>query len=214
MVEMIAFTGFSGSGKTTLVCNVVSELTRRGYKVGTIKHDGHGHDIETSGDSSKHKASGAICSIVSNKFGYLMQSDSNGDTSPQELATLMPSDCDIVICEGFKWAYLPKIEVVRGANLSGRTNEGDYNLIAIATDTPFESDVPMLDINSAQSVADFIEERFLKERADMSVTLIVNGKPIPTKDFLMKMLAHSVRGLVTPLKGCENPKEISIKVVI
>jgi hypothetical protein len=35
-------------------------------------------------------------------------------------------------------------------------------LLAVASDEPLELDVPLLDIDDAERVADFIEERFLK----------------------------------------------------
>ena len=40
-VPAIAFIGYQNSGKTTLVEKVIAELTRRGLRVGSLKHHGH-----------------------------------------------------------------------------------------------------------------------------------------------------------------------------
>jgi len=57
---MVSIVGKSGSGKTTLLEKVVAELTKRGYRVGTIKHDVHGFEIDHEGkDSWRHKMAGA-----------------------------------------------------------------------------------------------------------------------------------------------------------
>lgn len=46
-VPAIAFIGYQNSGKTTLVEKVIAELTRRGLRVGSLKHHGHhGFDID------------------------------------------------------------------------------------------------------------------------------------------------------------------------
>ena len=39
-VPAIAFIGYQNSGKTTLVEKVIAELTRRGLRVGSLKHHG------------------------------------------------------------------------------------------------------------------------------------------------------------------------------
>ncbi len=216
MIPMVTFTGFSDSGKTTLVSKVISLLADKGFRVGSIKHDGDGHDFDMGdSDSVKHKKAGAVCSIVSNAKGYLMQCDSPRDLAPVELAPLVPADTDIIICEGFKGRKLPKIEVIRKDNNKGRANEGDPNLIAIVSDdNSIKTDgLPLFDINDAENVVSFITERFLTYTPPFRLQLVVNGEVVPTKDFILEMLTYSIHGLIKPLKGCDNPKEIVIKAV-
>ena len=72
---------------------------------------------------------------------------------------------DIVLTEGFKYGSLPKIELhrrERSATLICRGAEHDPTLQAVASDEPLELDVPVLDLNDAGAVADFIEDRFLR----------------------------------------------------
>jgi len=73
-------------------------------------------------------------------------------------------DVDIVLVEGFKTSSLPKIEVhrtERSADLLCRGKEHDPMLLAVASDEPLVLDVPRLDINDPDAVADFIQRTFL-----------------------------------------------------
>ena len=66
MGPIVSIVGKSGSGKTTLLEKVVAELTKRGYNVGTIKHDVHGFEIDYEGkDSWRHKKAGAKTVVLS-----------------------------------------------------------------------------------------------------------------------------------------------------
>ena len=52
--------GRKNHGKTTLVAELVAELTRRGWRIGTIKHTHHHHELDTPGkDSWMHRQAGA-----------------------------------------------------------------------------------------------------------------------------------------------------------
>ena len=58
--RVFGITGWKNSGKTTLVERLVAELTRRGWRVSTVKHAHHAFDIDKEGtDSFRHRAAGA-----------------------------------------------------------------------------------------------------------------------------------------------------------
>ena len=42
-MHIVHITGRSRNGKTTLIVELVREITRRGLRVGTLKHSGHDH---------------------------------------------------------------------------------------------------------------------------------------------------------------------------
>jgi hypothetical protein len=46
--------------------------------------------------------------------------------------------------------------------LSNASPPESYNIIAVATDSEIETDVPILPLNDAETVVGFIEERFLE----------------------------------------------------
>ncbi|MFZ1983385.1 MAG: molybdopterin-guanine dinucleotide biosynthesis protein MobB [Desulfatitalea sp.] len=45
MPPIVSIVSKKNSGKTTLLDKLIPELCRRGYRVGTVKHDHHGFDI-------------------------------------------------------------------------------------------------------------------------------------------------------------------------
>ena len=49
---LFGIVGWKNSGKTTLVERLVSEITKRGYKVSTVKHAHHSFDIDHKGTDS------------------------------------------------------------------------------------------------------------------------------------------------------------------
>ena len=58
--RVFGITGWKNSGKTTLTEKLVAELSRRGWKVSTVKHAHHDFDIDKEGtDSFRHRQAGA-----------------------------------------------------------------------------------------------------------------------------------------------------------
>ncbi len=58
--RIFGIAGWKNSGKTGLAVRLVTELTRRGYSVSTIKHAHHDFDIDKVGaDSFRHREAGA-----------------------------------------------------------------------------------------------------------------------------------------------------------
>lgn len=57
-MKIVAVVGTKNTGKTTLVTNIVKELVKRGFEVGTIKYSHHSFDMSDR-DTGKHKKAGA-----------------------------------------------------------------------------------------------------------------------------------------------------------
>ena len=153
------------SGKTTLLEKLIPELKGRGYRVGTVKHDTHGFDIDHEGkDTYRHKACGAEAVLISSPWKLSFIKDSTEDLSLSELVSRYISDLDIVLTEGYKRANMPQVEVFRRAahetplHVKGENN----SLIAVLSDVPIDLGVPYLDIDDVHGLADLIEARFLK----------------------------------------------------
>lgn len=163
MVPIVSIVGKSDSGKTTLLIKIIPILKERGYRVATMKHDVHGFEMDREGkDTYRHFHCGADGVLISSpkKMALIKRVDS--EDSLDEFAEQFFSDMDIVLTEGFKSRDKPKIEVYRSAvHEKPLCGPGD-NRVAIASDTPVDVDCPRFDINDAEAIADFIEERFLK----------------------------------------------------
>lgn len=165
-VKAVAFVAKSGTGKTTLLEKVIARLKDRGYRVGVIKHDAHRFDIDLPGkDSYRLTAAGADTMLISSPERLALVKKHAESPPVGDLLSLFFNDVDIVLTEGFKSSALPKIEVhrrERSATLLCRGKEHDPMLLAVASDESLELDVPRLDINDADMVADFIERKFLQ----------------------------------------------------
>ena len=160
--RVFGVTGWKNSGKTTLVEQLVSELTRRGWRVSTVKHAHHEFDIDKPGaDSFRHRMAGASeVAIVSGRRWALMHELRGEDEPPLEqiLARLAP--CDIVLVEGYKREGHPMIEARR---MESRSREplapGAPNILAIAADHPVEDSLlPVFALDDVAAIANFIEK--------------------------------------------------------
>ncbi|OIP94433.1 MAG: molybdopterin-guanine dinucleotide biosynthesis protein B [Syntrophobacterales bacterium CG03_land_8_20_14_0_80_58_14] len=165
-VKAVSFVAKSGTGKTTLLEKVIARLKERGYRVGAVKHDAHRFDIDHPGkDSHRLTSAGVDVMLVASPEKLALVKTHAVSPPIAELLETYFTDVDIVLTEGFKQSSLPKIELhrrERSATLICRGAENDPTLQAVASDEPLELDVPVLDLNDAGAVADFIEERFLK----------------------------------------------------
>jgi molybdopterin-guanine dinucleotide biosynthesis protein MobB len=80
-------------------------------------------------------------------------------------------DTDLVITEGFKTGHLPKIEVHRKERseellcVDGAGQVTDKDLVAVVSDAERTFPVPHLALDDPAAVCDFLEERFLGDRA-------------------------------------------------
>ncbi len=210
---VVSIVGRSDTGKTTLIEKLLKELTRRGYRAATIKHDVHGFEIDKEGkDSYRHKHAGAVMSIISSPAKIAVIKDVGKDMSIDEIAARFIDDVDIILTEGYKRNDKPKIEVYRAAAYPDLLCTTEDDLIAIATDTRHGLNVPQVDINDAPGLVDIIEERILKRPREDSIRLVVDGRTIALTPFIQKMLTGTIRGMIGSLKGCSGGKKIDIKI--
>ncbi|HSR12508.1 MAG TPA: molybdopterin-guanine dinucleotide biosynthesis protein B [Thermodesulfobacteriota bacterium] len=213
MIPIVSIVGVSNSGKTTLIEKLVPELVRRGYRVATIKHDVHGFEVDREGkDSWRHKKAGAHTVIISSPSKLALIRDVDHDAELPELRDKYVRDVDLVISEGFKRNSQPKIEVSRKEMNRDLLCTAQDNLLALATDQPRDLGVPCFGLDDAAGMVDLIEEKIIKGGSGPKVRLAVNGRPIPLSAFVRKSIASTVRGMVSPLKGCESPEKVAIEV--
>ncbi len=161
MAPVVSIVGNSGSGKTTLLEKLIPALKRKGLKVGTIKHDVHGFEMDKPGkDSWRHKQAGSEITLISspNKIGMVM--DVDHDHSLDELTRFF-SDVDIILTEGYKRETKPKVEIYREELGEEPLCKSDANLVALVTDAPVDLGVPKFASNDVESLADFLIERFV-----------------------------------------------------
>jgi molybdopterin-guanine dinucleotide biosynthesis protein MobB len=164
---VVSIVAKSGTGKTTLLEKLIAELKHRGYRVGAVKHDAHSFSIDHEGkDSWRLTRAGADTMLITSpaKLAMVKQNPENREPVLTETIAEYCRDMDIVLTEGFKRSQMPKIEVHRGERserLLCRGEEHDPNLIAVASDSQLDLDIPIYSINDAAGLTDLLVERFL-----------------------------------------------------
>ncbi|MGQ0484649.1 MAG: molybdopterin-guanine dinucleotide biosynthesis protein B [Hyphomicrobiales bacterium] len=159
MNKVIGVAGFKNAGKTTLVEKLVTELTRRGYRISTVKHAHHSFDIDHEGrDSFRHRKAGACEVAVVSQSRWAVIHEARGEAElslDKMLAKLAP--CDLVIVEGYKRDPHDKIEVRNLALDHPKLAGGDPTIVAIAANGPVdEAPVPIFGRDDVTALADFI----------------------------------------------------------
>lgn len=157
-IPIISLVGPSGSGKTTLLVALIPELIKRGLRVGTIKHDAHGTEVDRPGkDTWRHFQAGAEVVALAGPHQLTIFRRWEPERTVEEVAAHLEG-VDLILVEGFKTGPQPKIEVRRrGAGGQGPALVGDPTLVAVVTDEEGEGGpVPRLPLNDPGAVADFL----------------------------------------------------------
>jgi molybdopterin-guanine dinucleotide biosynthesis protein B len=213
MIPIISIVGKSDSGKTTLIEKLVPELTRRGYRVATVKHDIHGFEVDQEGkDSWRHKQAGAHTVIISSPNKVALIRDVETDLTLAELREKLIQDVDLILSEGYKKDVQPKIEIFRKERHKELLCTKEDNLVAIVSNKKFNVGVPCFQLDDMKGLSNFIEKEFLKSKKEKEVTLRVDGKPIPMTPFVREFLTRTIKGMLSSLKGCEKSKRIEIYI--
>ena len=162
---VIGFSAYSGSGKTTLLEKLIPILSARNFRIAVIKHAHHSFDIDhPTKDSYKIRKAGAQQILISSQKRWAMiheHEHGNAELTLQEALQHISTDMiDFVIVEGFKSAPIAKIEIHRPALNKPLISASDKYVIAIATDDAkkIETNLPLLDLNDIEMIADYIEQ--------------------------------------------------------
>jgi molybdopterin-guanine dinucleotide biosynthesis protein B len=160
-VPIVSVVGRKNSGKTTVVEGLVRALTQRGYRVGTIKHDAHGFEIDHEGkDSWRHKRAGAETVVISSARQVAMVKSVPADPGLPELAATLLGDMDIIITEGYRKPAQHRVEVVRSA-INDVPLCAEDEVIAFVSDRRRSADVPCFGLEEIESLADMLEQQLL-----------------------------------------------------
>jgi molybdopterin-guanine dinucleotide biosynthesis protein MobB len=90
--------------------------------------------------------------------------DAETEETLDGLASKYFQDVDLILTEGYKKEYKPKIEIFRSQVHETPLFEGDKSLVALVSDTNLDLGVPCFDLDDTEGLADFVEKRFLSNR--------------------------------------------------
>ncbi|MCQ9615515.1 molybdopterin-guanine dinucleotide biosynthesis protein B [Paenalcaligenes niemegkensis] len=159
MQQVFGVIGKSGSGKTTLIEAMLPWFAQRKLQTAVIKHSHHQLSFEPPHkDSARFRAAGAREVIVASPYQYAVFHSLHEQPEPSlfELVGRL-SPVDLVLVEGYRQADVPRIEVHRPSRGIDPVYKENQGVIAIVTDDEvIDCPLPQLDLNSPDSVAEFI----------------------------------------------------------
>lgn len=158
--KLFGITGWKNSGKTTLTERLVQELTKRGYRIATVKHAHHNFDIDHVGtDSWRHRNAGAaeVAIVSSARFAIMHENLGEEEPSLQAIVGKL-APCDLVLIEGYKRESHQKIELRRsGGHVGPPLCEDDSSIVAIASDHLVQHEkLPVFDLDAIEEIADYV----------------------------------------------------------
>ena len=161
-IPILCLVGRSNSGKTTLIERLIPELVRAGYRVATVKHAGHGFDLDTEGkDSWRHKRAGASTVVVLSRGSLAMFSDVSEQIKVEEIRDrYLDHEIDLIVAEGWKSEGHPKIVVIR--DQLGEVPVSPQGLLAVVSNEPVDVPVPRLHPDDVKALSELIIRHFPK----------------------------------------------------
>lgn len=161
-VNRIHIIGRKNSGKTTLIVDLVQHLSSLGYRIGTIKHTHHQHELDTPGkDSYRHRLAGAAAvGIVSPSMSAVFWPPAPNESEPTRYDLLLASfpKCDIVLVEGDSQTDALKIEVWRKATSELPMALNDHSIAGVVTDDDVRVAAPVWSRSNVAALAEKLLE--------------------------------------------------------
>jgi molybdopterin-guanine dinucleotide biosynthesis protein B len=164
----VLITGWSNSGKTTVAVALIEELTRRGFRVGAIKHTPHGlheraDDDDRPGrdvppDSVRLFRAGATRSITSGPAEVSVISRVEGEHPLEDLLRHYGEDVDVMVVEGYKRQPLPRVVVSSPEPLDIQPDITGQ-VIAVVGEWERTISAPRVSAGESGALADLVVER-------------------------------------------------------
>ncbi|WP_000613075.1 bifunctional molybdopterin-guanine dinucleotide biosynthesis adaptor protein MobB/molybdopterin molybdotransferase MoeA [Vibrio mimicus] len=174
-LPLLGFAAYSGTGKTTLLEALLPKLTAAGLRIGLLKHAHHDFDVDKPGkDSYRLRKAGASQMLIASRNRHaLMTETPDAEAEFDYLLTRFDAEkLDVILVEGCKNIAFPKIELHRAEVGKPWLYPHDENIIAIAADETLETDLPQMNINDLDAIADFVldyVEKWHEQKTQQSV---------------------------------------------
>ncbi len=164
--------GRKNSGKTTLIVELVEHLTSRGYRVGTIKHTHHRHELDVPGkDSFKHRQAGAAPVAILTPGMTAVFRPVEEDPREERYGLISPLfvDCDLVLVEGDSQSPGDRLEVWREAVGDQPYAADDRTIAAVISDDRVNVDRPVWKRSPLEALANQVLEFMIIPAPDRPV---------------------------------------------
>lgn len=228
-MKVLGIVGTQNTGKTTLVTLIVSELVKRGYNVGTVKHTHHDFDLEGK-DTWKHRQAGAELVVGSGeRTFFLLNERMDLEKIIKKIEFL--KELDFVIVEGFKFVSYPKISTtevkddytIKNVDVFNLKDEYITSLVDLIEKRTYgfisNTDCGNCGYNTCTEMAkgivkgDISEEK-CKMKKFSEVKLFIEDKNIPLNPFVQEILKKGILGMLKTLKTDENGVHGKVELLI
>lgn len=155
-IPVLSFTAKSGTGKTTFLEKLLPLLKKQGLRIAVVKHDAHGFEIDHPGkDSYRLTKAGADHMILTSEDQTAAIITHRHQHPELESVLARIRNVDLIITEGYKLGRQKKIHLLR-RGYSETPVGNQENVIAYLTDFPYESQVPVFDLNRPEGIVPFL----------------------------------------------------------
>jgi molybdopterin-guanine dinucleotide biosynthesis protein B len=231
-VPIVAVVGSRKSGKTTTVEALVRELTKKGYRVGTIKHV-HEPDFTFDArgkDTWRHAQAGAR--IIVGAAEEEMVTIKKGNTSRFNLNDLTGNfrdGIDVVVLEGFRGLVAQDLTVPK--IVAAKTKKEIEDALrtfkpilafsgAIARNHVRATEIPYVDVmTEPEKLLEIVDKRIgpivqKRRESKETVSITVNGKPLPLNPYVQKVTRNVLFAIVSTLKGAQLKGHENVEIDI
>jgi molybdopterin-guanine dinucleotide biosynthesis protein B len=211
MTPVVAIVGHAKSGKTTLVEGLITEFRRRGRRVAAVKHAHHDFQLDRPGtDSGRYADAGceSIAIVGPQRSAVLRWHDPGYPFS--EILDAAGRGADIVLVEGLSGGPYPKIEVYRAELGKGLRCSAD-DLLAVVTDDAAPDGCRRFASRDFRGLAAFVEAHAAGD-VTARTTLHVNGAAVALGSFTQHIVANTILGLISSLKGVSKIDTVSVSI--
>ena len=162
-IPIVTIVGYSDSGKTRCMVELISILTRKGYRVASAKHCHDGFTLDTEGkDTWKQKRAGAVTTLMSSRTSIGVIADHEAELSLEQLCVRYVHHADILLAEGYSWEAHPKILVLNKGRAETARVPLDDQVFAVVGEAPGDATKPAFLFSEMAKLALLIETCFLE----------------------------------------------------
>lgn len=141
----------SNTGKTTFIEKLLPKLAARGIKVGVVKGDAHGYNLDREGkDSYRFNNAGASAVAVVSPTGYFIEQKMSPRPPLENIAQLL-TGVDLVLIESRAHGCAPKISLYR--ELASPIADDDTALLFTSCPLSIEG-IYQYDLNDSEKAAE------------------------------------------------------------
>jgi len=182
--------GDSDSGKTTLLVDLVSQFSKEGYLIATIKQTKKKITMDTKNkDTWRHHHAGAGLVVFSSGYetDFLLHRTMSSAEIIQRISQF--GEYDLVLVEGANDPTIPKIQIGKGNKRSNTVASFKGNLKEIVT---------------------LIKKELKETPLSPQIVITVNGKVVPLTQFPRQIITNTILGMLCSLKDIQHITDVSI----